>query len=42
MKSEDFLGKVKCSYVVIVNALQCLVQCEYLRVKCVFVLLKGI
>lgn len=27
---------------VIVNALQCLVQCEYLRVKCVFMLLKGI
>ena len=24
------------------DALQCLVQCEYLRVKCVFILLKGI
>lgn len=42
MKSEDFLGKAKCCYVVIVNALQCLLQCEYLRVKWGFMLLKGI
>ena len=42
MKSEDFLGKLKCCYVVILNALQCSLQCEYLRVKWGFMLLKGI